>query len=61
MNSIMINQKKHQAKKTVIMSIREFINFRSLAFKKRVEFFCSIKDSLYRVECDEEFMEQIGY
>lgn len=47
--------------KSVIMDIKEFLNFRKLAFQKKKEFNCERKGLTYQVECDKEWMELIGY
>lgn len=54
-------KKKNCSNNSVEMSIQEFIVFRVLALKKGVKFFSSIKDGVYKVVCDKEFMKQIGY
>ena len=44
------------------MNVKEFLNFRNLAKKKKVSFDCLHKgNGNYLVECDKYFMELIGY
>lgn len=48
--------------KSVIMDIKEFLDFRKLAFQKNKHFDCErIQGLMYKVECDKEWMELIGY
>jgi hypothetical protein len=53
---------KENDKKVVMMSVNEFINFRALAFNKHINFLCNITPSChYMIECDNTFMQAIGY
>jgi hypothetical protein len=53
---------KEEDKKIVRMEIDEFLNFRTLAFNKHVDFLCNITPHCnYVVECDNTFMQAIGY
>lgn len=47
--------------KSVIMDIKEFLNFRKLAFQKKKQFNCERKGLMYEVQADKEWMELIGY
>ena len=47
--------------KKVLMDIKEFLNFRKLAFSKGKQFNCERKGMNYEVECEKEWMELIGY
>jgi len=50
-----------EKKKSVIMTISEFLNFRKLAFQKHVDFMCHFNKGVYHVECNETFMLELGY
>lgn len=48
-------------KKSVIMTISEFLNFRKIAFQKHIDFMCRISKGMYIVQCDERFMTDLGF
>lgn len=43
------------------MSIPEFLNFRTIAYKKRINFDCHFENGKYVVEAPEQFMLQLGF
>ena len=67
METIMSRKKKQiesseEENKGEKMNTKEFLNFRDLAWKKRIPFDCEhLGGGNYLVQCEEQFMQLIGY